>query len=176
MLLWVSRGGDREDFSWLAFLVLGWLQFCFVGFSFCCLCASMPRVRLLATMSITFSHFLSLFFPCVSYSPTLPAASSWPDEKSALGHGLSLRHVPGWIRCLAVSISLSLFRSLPRSLSMVIYLHPVYLGMLWPWFVNLPLAFCMIAWHFRCKTLNRMPLFSPLPPLYPLWRIPYTIP
>lgn len=76
---------------------------------------------------------------------------------------------------LYLSLSLSICLSLSLSLSLVIYLHPVYLGMLWPWFVNLPLAFCMIAWHFRCKTLNRMPLSPALPPSPFSPSLPYTI-
>lgn len=137
----------------------------------------MPRVLLLATMSITFCRFL-----CLSFSPASPTLLHCPLRP--LGR-MRNQHLVMDCRCvtcqaefavsLYLSLSLSICLSLSLSLSLVIYLHPVYLGMLWPWFVNLPLAFCMIAWHFRCKTLNRMPLSPAFPPLpfHPLYRTPY---
>lgn len=156
--------------------------FALIAVLFCCLLLSV-----LATMSITFCRFLCLFSPSSSPPRFTPLPCLLLRRGRTLGRMRNL-HLVMDCRCvtchaelavslyrssslpfarslyLSLSFFLSITLSLSRSLSMLIYLHPVYLGMLWPWFVNLPLAFCMIAWHFRCKTLNRMPCHASPPP------------
>lgn len=75
--------------------------FSLIAVLFCCLFLLLSvcvRASCTATgdnVNNLLSFFVSLCPHGFFYSPPLPAASSWPDEKSALGHGLSLRHVPG---------------------------------------------------------------------------------
>jgi len=97
-----------------------------------------------------FASFRSVLGPSLSLSLFLSLPRIPADKKSALGHGLSLRHVPDCGSPDAIYL-LDIPTSYHRPSNPVFTPH-----LFWPWFVNLTVAFCMIARHFRCKTLSRI--------------------
>jgi len=101
----------------------------------------------------------------ITFLPVFVQFSSWPiflllslpripaDKKSALGHGLSLRHVPDCGSPDAIYLLATYVSGPPFTIVASPFVAP---HLFWPWFVNLTVAFCMIARHFRCKTLSRI--------------------